>query len=94
MKCVEQKLFSLPGTTSWSRTLPAAAPVDGADWDLLFRAVMARLRTTAGQTQDGLHPPVGGCIGAPAAAVVLDCVHALEGLHTMLLQARGPQRGG
>jgi hypothetical protein len=94
MKCVEQKLFSLPGNAGRSRTMPAAAQVDGADWDLMFRAVMARLRTSAGQPQDGLYLPADAGISAPSAAIVLDCVRALERLHAMQLQARGPQRGG
>ena len=94
MKCVEQKLFSMPGTARGSRPMPAPAPVDGADWDLMFRAVMAKLRTTAGQPRDGLYLPADANISAPAAAILLDCVRALECLHAMQTQARGPQRGG
>lgn len=96
MRCFDLKGPPSFCTAGRSRSMPTATPVEAVDWDLMFRAVMARLRSTAGQPQDGLMPHACACagIGAPTATVVLDCVRALEGLHAALLQARGPQPGG
>ena len=61
------------------------------DWDLMFAAVAARLRHAVGE-QLGQPPEMPGHSAVLSAslvqAVVLDCVKALEQLHSALQQER------
>lgn len=66
-------------------------PMDVADWDALYNAVKTRLRHVVGE-QLGVQPDVPEHAASLSAslvqAVVLDCVSALDQLHTALQQER------
>lgn len=68
---------------------PADLSVD--EWDLLFEAVRARLRLVVGECPTA--QPEAGAHGSadPVRAGVLECVDALDHLHTLLQQLRGPR---
>lgn len=65
--------------------------MDVADWDALYNAVETRLRHVVGE-QLGMQPDVPEHAASLSAslvqAVVLDCVSALDQLHTALQQER------
>ncbi len=76
--------------TAPARALPsvASSTIEPEDWDCLFRAVMERLSLTAGKylaatTTTQAQDPAGRI-----AAIVLDCVQALDRLHRMLPRER------
>lgn len=57
-----------------------------ADWDLMFRAVLHRLRRIgSSEARARRHP---SAVAAPDLAAVLDCVAALEQLHQTLAAER------
>ncbi len=59
------------------------------DWDMMFRAVKARLTAAVGQVlvaTPGLQPQVAAVL---VQTVVLECVSALSQLHASLTQERG-----
>lgn len=59
------------------------------DWDMMFRAVKARLTAAVGQVlvaTPGLQPQVTAVL---VQTVVLECVSALSQLHASLTQERG-----
>ncbi|MBC7611197.1 MAG: hypothetical protein H7228_16780 [Polaromonas sp.] len=72
------------------------APLEGRlsdiavdDWNELFRAVEARLKATVGITKTATADADPGDIGPRVQRVVLECVAALEKLHTALTHERG-----
>ena len=74
------------GTLDGAGAQAAAEPASvGQDWDLLFDAVMVRLREIA-----GVVATLPGLDGMPllARGRLLECAEALEQLHTSLLQQR------
>lgn len=92
MKCFDLTGIPSQGTAAQPSAVPQAALPETGDWDLMFRAVIARLRTAAGQPHDGLCLPAGTDLDTSMSAVVLDCARALEGLHSALRQARSADR--
>jgi hypothetical protein len=62
---------------------PPTASIYIDEWDMLMMAVQERLRLTVGaapqQGDDGVSQPLRAC--------VLECVHALQQLHGLLLHA-------
>jgi len=70
---------------------PSGGPsdIDIGDWDELFHAVTSRLRLTVGEPLDAApetqaHDAAGG-----VQVIVLECVAALDQLHTALTHERG-----
>lgn len=59
------------------------------DWDLMFRAVEERLRTAVGGRLVATSGLQGQDAACPIQGIVLECVSALEQLHTALTQERG-----
>ena len=60
-----------------------------ADWNELFRAVEARLTATVGKPLSMASEVKPGDVGSRVQDVVLECVTALEQLHTALTHERG-----
>ena len=58
------------------------------DWDAMFRAVESRLRQTVGERLALIAEPQPQDAAGRVQAVVLECVEALEQLHTALMQER------
>lgn len=88
MKRAEPKILALRGNAGQPQSVPAGADVSVSDWDLMFEAVITRLRTAVGEAPHGLSPPTGAGIASPTAAAVLDCAQALETLHAALARER------
>jgi hypothetical protein len=77
------------------RKLPAfAGPTDiaGDDWDVLFRAVIARLRRTAAAQPSVTNDEHALEVSSRLRADVLDCVTALEQLHDTMSHHLARQR--
>ncbi|MDP3170631.1 MAG: hypothetical protein Q8M91_09845 [Polaromonas sp.] len=69
-------------------SLPGSVPgVAISDWDLMFDAVRTRLTRTVGE-RPGEQPVAPQLPASLVQAVVLDCVRALDQLHTALAQER------
>lgn len=69
---------------------PHHADIAVDDWDLLFRAVRARLRSTVSGPVTAASGNVNSALQTQEA--VLDCVAALESLHTALIYERSEMR--
>jgi hypothetical protein len=73
-------------------SLPGSVPgVAISDWDLMFDAVRTRLTRTVGERpgeRPGEQPVAPQLPASLVQAVVLDCVRALDQLHTALAQER------
>jgi hypothetical protein len=76
------------------RTLPACTATDVAvdDWDVLFRAVIARLRLTAAAQPSGTHDEHAPEAARRLRADVLEGAAALEQLHDTMSQHLARQR--
>ena len=72
--------------------VPQHADIPADDWDMLFRAVRARLRSTVSGPVTADSVNVISVLGTQDA--VLDCVAALECLHTALTYERSETRHG
>lgn len=79
---------SQPGPCVEGKSLPCSGPGTATgDWDLMFDAVRARLAQTV-RERPGEQPAVPQLPASVVQAVVLDCVHALDQLHTALAEER------
>lgn len=71
---------------------PHPAGIAADDWDVLFRAVRARLRSTVAGPVTAASADLNSVLRTQDA--VLDCVEALECLHAALDDGRGGIRRG
>lgn len=69
-----------------------SADLASGDWDVLFNAVKARIRSTVGDGPLLLCEPPTHDTAARVRARVLECVAALDQLHTMLTEERARRR--
>jgi hypothetical protein len=85
---------ALNGTDAHATALAHAAlpdrppTIEIEDWDDLFRAVESRLTLTVGPRLAGTPEPLAGDRAGRIQVIVLECVSALDQLHTALTHER------
>lgn len=63
------------------------------DWDLLFRAILLRLRAAVGDRPESAPPPQAGDPAGNVQVAVLECIGAMEQLHAALARERQARVG-
>lgn len=58
--------------------------IQAEDWDMMFRAIQARLVTAVGDRPDSARAPAEGDAAGHTQVTVLDCVSAMGQLHAAL----------
>ncbi|AYQ29636.1 MULTISPECIES: hypothetical protein [unclassified Polaromonas] len=58
--------------------------IQAEDWDMMFRAIQARLVTAVGDRPDSARAPAAGDAAGHTQVTVLECVHAMGQLHAAL----------
>lgn len=82
-------LASLPERQLEALTPDHPLDIAISDWDVLFRAVRARLLLSVGEKPAGAPKPQAGEAAELVQSTVLECVGALHQLHLALMQERG-----
>lgn len=78
-------------TRSESQPSPVPFQISVADWDLLFQAILLRLKNTVGERHSSAPPPQIGDNSGHVQIAVLECVRDMEQLHVALEKERQAQ---